>query len=149
MKNKSIIAVLDEHPDWLNPLYEEFKKRGVEYIKIDISKDSYDPQSTDIYPFYINRLSPSAGKRGHQSAFPYALNYIKYLEDLGSTVINGSHTVLLETSKVQQSALLRKLGIPQPKTIVVNDLSQIKTHLDNFTFPFFIKSNRGGSGLEI
>ncbi|MDE2026356.1 MAG: hypothetical protein KGJ07_07720 [Patescibacteria group bacterium] len=149
MNKKFPIAVLDEHPDWLNPLYEEFKKREIEYIKIDISSASYDPQSTDVYPFYINRLSPSAAKRKHQSAFPYALNYIKYLEGLGVRIINGSHSVLLETSKALQSALLRKLKIPQPKTIILNDLLQIERYINHFSFPVVVKPNRGGSGMDI
>lgn len=143
------IAVLDEHPDWLNPLYEEFTRRGIDYVKIDISSASYDPESTKIYPFYINRLSPSASKRGHEQAFAYTLDYIQYLEGLGARVVNGSHTVLLETSKAQQAALLRKLNIPQPKSIVLNDLSQIEKYIDSFSFPVVIKPNRGGSGMNI
>lgn len=150
MKKKLFpIAVLDEHPDWLNPLYEEFKKRGIDYVKIDISSASYNPQSTDIYPFYINRLSPSASKRGHEKAFAYALDYIQYLEGLKARIINGSHTVLLEISKAQQAALLRKLAISQPKSVVLNDLSQIAKHIDTFSFPVVIKPNRGGSGMHI
>jgi len=31
-------------------------------------------------PFYINRLSPSASKRGHQAALPYALNAVSQAE---------------------------------------------------------------------
>ena len=143
------IAVLDEHPDWLTPLYEAFTERGIPFVKIDISESSYNPMSTDILPFYINRLSPSASKRGHEAAFSYALNYIKYLEDLGARVVNGSHTVLMETSKAQQAALLRKLNISQPKSIALNDISQIEKHIDEFTFPVVIKPNRGGSGMGI
>jgi hypothetical protein len=143
------IAVLDEHPNWLNPLYDEFQKRGVDYVKIDISFASYDPENSDILPFYINRLSPSASKRGHDAVFSYTLNYIQYLESLRARVINGSHTVLLETSKAQQALLLRRLGIPQPKTIVLNDLSHIKNYLDFFSFPIIVKPNRGGSGMYI
>ena len=30
-------GVLDEHPDWLDPLYSAFEERGVAYEKIDIS----------------------------------------------------------------------------------------------------------------
>lgn len=150
MNKKSFpIAVLDEHPDWLNPLYDEFKKRGFDYVKIDISSAAYNPQVTNIFPFYINRLSPSAAKRGHEAVFSYAFDYIKYLEDLGARVINGSYTVLLETSKAQQAALLRKLNISQPKSIVLNNVSLISNYIDQFNFPVVIKPNRGGSGMNI
>lgn len=149
MNTKIPIAVLDEHPDWLTPLYEAFEQRGVSYKKIDISQDSYDPESIEHLPFYINRLSPSASKRGHDAAFAYALNYIQYLEGLGARVINGSHTVLMETSKALQAALLRRLNISQPKSIVLNDLSQVKKYIHDFNFPVVIKPNRGGSGMGI
>ena len=146
---KPPIALLDEHPNWLDPLYRAFKERGVAYQKIDINASSYDPQSTDVLPFYINRLSPSASKRGHQAALTYALNYILYLESLGARVVNGSHTVLLETSKAQQTSLLRRLGVPHPRSIVLNDVSQAEKYLDEFEFPVLIKPNCGGSGIGI
>lgn len=149
IKRSFPIAVLDEHPDWLNPLYEEFRKRNVEYIKIDISSAAYDPQSKDVLPFYVNRLSPSASKRNHGTAFAYTYNYIKYLEGLGVRVVNGSHTVLLETSKAEQAALLRRLQIPQPKSIVSNSFSEIRKYINDFRFPVVIKPNRGGSGINI
>ncbi|MBC8256951.1 MAG: hypothetical protein H8E85_06535 [Candidatus Marinimicrobia bacterium] len=47
------IGVLDEHPDWLEPLYSAFDKREVSYKKIDISTFSYGPQSKECLPFYI------------------------------------------------------------------------------------------------
>src|SRR5260370_34205117 len=105
---KPPIAVLDEHPTWLEPLYRAFEERGIPYQKIDISASSYDPQRRDVLPFYINRLSPSASKRGHQAALSYALNYVLYLESLRARVVNGSHTLLLETIKAQQASLLQR-----------------------------------------
>jgi len=148
MKNIPL-AILDEHPDWLNPLYQEFQKRGVPYQKIDISSAAYNPMDTNVLPFYVNRLSPSASKRGYQTAFNYTLNYLMYLESLGSRVVNGSHSVILETSKAHQSSLLRKLNIPQPRTIVLNDLALLDKYLDEFVFPVVVKPNCGGSGLGI
>ena len=74
--NNQPIGVLDEHPDWLNPLYAAFEERGIPFKKININTFSYDPQSKDCLPFYINRLSPSALNRGHESAFAFTLDYI-------------------------------------------------------------------------
>lgn len=148
MKKQPII-VLDEHPDWLNPLYEEFKKREIPYEKVDISASSYDPAKQIVAPFYINRLSPSAGKRGHQAALQYAYNYLDYLESLGARVVNGAHTVLMETSKAKQAALMSRIGISHPKTVVVNDASQLLNYVDDFRFPVVVKPNCGGSGMGI
>lgn len=147
---KKPIIVLDEHPNWLEPLYEAFKKRGVEFRKVDISSAFYNPLEEDTsFDFYINRLSPSAGKRGHESAFYYTFNYIRYLESLGKRVVNGSETVLLEMNKALQSSLLRELNIPQPKTIIANSVEQVKKNLDSITFPMVVKPNCGGSGVGI
>lgn len=149
-KNSMIpLAVLDEHPDWLSPLYDVFKKRNIPFVKIDLSSAFYYPEQTDILPFYVNRLSPSAAKRNHESAFSYAFNYIHYLEGLGTRVINGSRTVLLETNKAMQSALLHSLNISQPPTIILNDLRQISSVIDTLPFPVVLKPNRGGSGMGI
>jgi len=146
---KPPIGVLDEHPDWLEPLYSTFKDRGVEFEKIDIKCHSYYPQNKDILPFYINRLSPSALNRNHHSAFTLTLDFILHLESLGARIVNGSHTVLLETSKAQQSSLLYKLGIPQPRTVVLNNISEAGKYLDELNFPILIKPNCGGSGTGI
>lgn len=148
MKNTPL-AVLDEHPDWLNPLYEEFKKRSVPFEKYDIGSAYYNPATAKVLPFYVNRLSPSAAKREHERALNYTLNYLQYLESLGARIINGSHTVLLETSKAQQAAILRKLAIPTPKTFVTNDLTKILNAAQELTFPIVLKPNCGGSGLGI
>ncbi len=143
------LIVLDEHPDWLNPLYAEFRNQGIPFQKVDISSAAYNPLETEVMPFYVNRLSPSATKRSHQSAFNYTLNYIQHLELFGARVINGSHAVLWETSKAQQASLLKKLNIPYPKTIVLNDFKLIPQFIDQFHFPVVIKPNCGGSGMGI
>jgi hypothetical protein len=149
IKSNVPLAVLDEHPDWLNPLYAEFERRGVPYKKIDISATSYNPAKEEILPFYVNRLSPSAAKRGHQAAHNYTLNYLQFLESSGARVINGSHTVLLEISKAQQAALLHRLSVPHPKTLVTNSFDEILNNIDDFSFPLLIKPNCGGSGMGI
>ncbi len=143
------IGVLDEHPDWLDPLYSVFDTWCIPYEKIDISNFSYDPQSNDCLPFYINRLSPSALNRDHDSAFAFTLDYIIHLESLGARVVNGSHTVLIETSKAKQASIMNKLKIPQPKTVILNHISQIKKYIADFQFPVLIKPNCGGSGTGI
>ena len=143
------IGVLDEHPNWLNPLYSVFDKRGIPFEKININTFSYNPQSKDCLPFYINRLSPSALSRGHESAFAFTLDYIIHLESLGARIINGSHTVLIETSKAKQASILSTLNIPQPKTIVLNDITQVEKYISDFQFPILIKPNCGGSGSGI
>jgi hypothetical protein len=68
---------------------------------------------------------------------------------MGARVINGSHTVLIETSKAKQASILSTLNIPQPKTIVLNNITQIEKYISDFQFPILIKPNCGGSGSGI
>lgn len=148
MKKQPMI-ILDEHPDWLTPLYEDLRQKGIAFEKMDISSASYNPDSRSVLPFYVNRLSPSAQKRAHATALNYTYNYLEYLESNGARVVNGSHTVLLETSKALQTSLMRRLGISHPRTIVLNNFSQLKEHVKDFKFPVVIKPNCGGSGMGI
>lgn len=151
MKNNKVIAILDEHDFWLDPLYAELKKRNVLYKKIDISSESYSPFENKNYSFYVNRLSPSSKKRGHDAAINFALNYILDLETKGIRVINGSKSVLLETSKAYQASLLLQHGFSTPKTWIFNNLTDLKSFSssDKVNFPILIKPNCGGSGMEI
>lgn len=149
MSNKQPIIILDEHPFWLEALYQEFSGRNISYKRMDISSSAYDATSDIKYPFFVNRLSPSAENRNHSSAFSFTLNYILYLESLGKRVINGSSAVILETNKAFQLSLLRSWGIPQPKSVIVNSLSGILKNIDTLTFPVVIKPNLGGSGVGI
>jgi hypothetical protein len=143
------LMVLDEHPDWLQPLYEEFDRQGIPFQKSNISSGSYDPAEYHVLPFYFNRLSPSASKRGHQAAFNYTLDYVQYLEFQGARVVNGWRTVLLETSKAYQLALLASLKLPHPKSIVLNHLEHLEKMSDALRFPIVTKPNCGGSGLGV
>jgi len=94
-------------------------------------------------------LSPSAAKRGHQTAHNYTLNYLQFLESAGTRVLNGSHTVLLEISKANQAVLLHRLNIRHPKTIVTNSFNDILSNIEGFSFPLLVKPNCGGSGMGI
>ncbi|HEX7042447.1 MAG TPA: hypothetical protein VF189_04310 [Patescibacteria group bacterium] len=148
MKQKPII-ILDEHPNWLEPLYSALTQRGVVYRKIDISSAIFDPSQKDDDTLYVNRFSPSSAKRGHEKSAGFILNYLLHLENQNLKVINGSHTVLLETSKAYQASLLESLRIPHPKTAVVNDAKKLLEYIGDFSFPIVIKPNCGGSGMGI
>lgn len=99
--------------------------------------------------FLYYRLSPSALNRGHESAFAFTMDYITHLESLGARVANGSHTVLIETSKAKQASIMSALNISQPKTVVLNHINQIDSFIPKFKFPVLIKPNCGGSGSGI
>ena len=37
------IAVYYEHPEWFRPLFEELDRRGLPYVRLDASRQRFDP----------------------------------------------------------------------------------------------------------
>jgi glutathione synthase/RimK-type ligase-like ATP-grasp enzyme len=64
-------------------------------------------------------------------------------------VLNGADAFALELSKTAQAALLRKLGIPAPRTWTFNDVEAIRARAHEIPFPVLVKPEQGGSGARI
>lgn len=144
------LGVVYEHPEWFAPLFTELDRRGTAYDKVDLGAHRFDPASGDIpWTIVLNRMSPSAYLRGHGHAIAYTGEFLGYLEFAGVDVVNGSAAFALETSKVAQLLLLRRLGLPAPRTRVINHASQAPAAADGFAFPVIVKPNIGGSGAGI
>ena len=99
-------------------------------------------------PLYFNQASPSAYVRGNTRAVPLALSLMRSLELGGARVLNGSAAFSLELSKSTQAALMRRLGIAHPRTLVFND---VDTALAQWTgrWPALLKPEQGGSGARM
>jgi glutathione synthase/RimK-type ligase-like ATP-grasp enzyme len=153
MPSPRSLAVFYEHPHWFNPLFTELERRGIAYRKIDAASHRFDPAESfngnGGPPLLFNRMSPSAWKRGRGGAIFYTLHYLHYLESLGAPVVNGSAVFTLEVSKALQVALLRRLGLPVPRTVVVNHPSRLPAAAEALSFPLLVKPNVGGSGAGI
>src|SRR6201993_2193639 len=116
------LAVLFEHPEWQKPLWAALERRGIRYRAIDLKRAAFDPDVLPEACLYFNQASPSAYVRGNARAVPLAMSLMRSLELGGARVLNGSRAFALELSKSTQAALMRKLGIPHPKTLVFNDV---------------------------
>jgi biotin carboxylase len=147
------IAVYYEHPEWFRPLFAELDRRGVPYSKLDASSHSYNPSNTaeaaDAYALVFNRMSASAYLRGHANALFYTRGYLAHLERAGARVVNGYDAFAIETSKALQLSLLESLGLPFPKTYVINDASQALRAAREIGFPLMFKPNVGGRGAGV
>lgn len=141
------IGVLYEHPEWFIPLFAELDRRGLPYEQIAAHEHSYDPSQRSVpYSLVVNRVSPSSYLRGHTSAIFHARQYLAFLEDLHVPVVNGSRAYGLELSKAQQLTLLARLGLPHPRSRVVNHPGQVEAAASTLEYPLMIKPNIGGSG---
>lgn len=149
------LGILYEHPEWFVPLFAELDQRGIRYDRILATSLHFDPAAPGAagvdrpYTLVLNRMSPSAYVRGHGHAIFASLSYLRHLEILGVPVVNGADAFGLELSKTAQVSLLAHLGLPFPKTRVINSPAQVAAAAQALTFPILVKPNIGGSGAKI
>ncbi|MEY2526217.1 MAG: hypothetical protein QOE73_988 [Verrucomicrobiota bacterium] len=144
------IVIYYEHPDWFRPLFAELDARRINYLKLKASCRSYDPAAESVdFSLFVNRMSASAYLRGNGEGIFFTHSYLAYLETAGVRVVNGSRAFTLETSKALQLQLFSSLGLPFPKTRVVNCKDEILAAALQLGFPLLIKPNIGGRGAGI
>jgi biotin carboxylase len=144
------MAIYYEHPDWFGPLFAELDARAINYVKLNASCRSFDPAAAGPdFSLFFNRMSASAHLRGNSSGIFFTHSYLAHLEASGVRVINGSRAFAVETSKALQLQLLNSLGLPFPKTRVVNCTDEILAAALQFGFPLLVKPNIGGRGAGI
>jgi glutathione synthase/RimK-type ligase-like ATP-grasp enzyme len=143
------IGVLYEHPEWFAPLFAELDRRRISYDPVHAARLNFDPGRRPPYALVVNRMSPSAYVRRHAHAIFASLSYLHHLEIAGVPVVNGTAAFGLELSKTAQMSLLGRLGLPYPRTRVINDASRAADAATDLTFPILLKPNIGGSGAKI
>ena len=120
------IGILYEHPQWFTPLFAELDRRGVDYMPIDASDPAFDPEGSGRqYQLMVNRMSPSAWTRGNGDAISRTREYLRYLEAVGTEIVNGSRAFEYEISKIRQLDLLADLGVRFPTGRAVTDSSEV------------------------
>jgi glutathione synthase/RimK-type ligase-like ATP-grasp enzyme len=150
MHDSSTLAIYYEHPDWFRLLFAELDRRKVPYVTLDATAHSYDPgENEKRYDVVFNRMSPSAYLRGHGHGIFYTLQYLNYLEELGTRVINGQSAFAVEISKARQLSLLDSLGLAYPRARVINSTALAVAASESLRFPIVVKANVGGSGAGI
>ncbi len=144
------IAIFHEHPEWFRPLFAELERRDLPWLRLDAASATYDPSDDSApYSLVVNRASPSAYLRGHAHTTFYTLHWLRHLEQVGVPVVNGSAAYALELSKANQLDLLRSLGLPFPRSRVINSAARAVRAARGLRYPILIKANIGGSGAGI
>ena len=142
------LVVLYEHPEWQKPLFSALDRRAVHYAPFDLKRAAFDPDAVPQAPLFFNQASPSAYVRGNTRAVPLALSLMRSLETGGARVLNGSRAFALELSKSAQAALLQRLGIAHPRTLVFNDADTAIAQWRG-EWPALLKPEQGGSGARM
>ena len=151
-KLKQPIAIYYEHPHWFLPLFAELEQRGTPFTRINAAQHHFDPAQLNGesgYSLLFNRMSPSAYRRGHGQAIFYTLYYLAHLEQRGRRIVNGQKAFRYETSKALQLSLLESLGLPYPKSRVINSSADAVEASRGLRFPIVVKPNIGGSGAGV
>jgi biotin carboxylase len=151
-----VIDVLYEHPSWFARLFEALDARAVPYRRVHAAALRFapdwrhDPAARAAAPdLLVNRMSPSADRRGHGHAILPTLQYLESAEAGGVHVINGSAAYGFEISKARQMALLADLGLPFPKTRVINSAAEALAATEGLRWPIVVKPSVGGSGAGV
>lgn len=145
------VLVLYEHPEWQKPLFAALERRGVSYATLDLKRAAFDPTALPAARVVFNQASPSAYVRGHDRAVPLARALLRTYEANGTRVINGHDAFSLELSKSAQLALLAKLDVRAPRSLVFDDVDALGAQLvsTDFPFPALVKPDQGGSGARM
>jgi len=145
--SRAPIGVLYEHPQWFEPLFAEMDRRDLPYERIDANRLTYDPAATESpHSLVVNRMSPSSWLRGSATALFSTPGYLRHLDDLGVSVINGRRSFGHEISKARQLALMATIGVRHPRGRVISSPLDAVAAADGLEFPVLVKPNVGGSG---
>lgn len=147
------VLVLFEHPEWHQPLFTALRRRGLSFRAFDLKQAAFDPKSLPSARLVYNQASPSAYTRGNDRAVPLARTLLRAYEAAGVPVMNGFSAFSLELSKAAQVALLERIGVRAPRTLVFDDVEALGAQLDReprpFPFPALVKPDQGGSGARM
>jgi biotin carboxylase len=152
MSEQKPIGIYFEHPHWFRPLFNKLEERKRPFVRIQAQQHQFDPGAVNgesKVSLVFNRMSPSAYRRGNGQGIFYTQNYLAHLEQKGVRVVNGSKAYRYETSKALQLSLLAQLGLPYPKSRVINHAQEAPSAAAGLRFPVVVKPNIGGSGAGV
>ena len=140
------LAIYYEHPEWFTPSLPSSIGVRSSTIACWLMATMTSRSSSAVCPCRQPH-EPSAYARPYQALF-YTLHYLAFLKEIGANVLNGYDAYVYEFSKARQLGLLHRLGLPYPRTRVINHPSQAPIAA-GLTFPVILKPNIGGSGAKI
>jgi glutathione synthase/RimK-type ligase-like ATP-grasp enzyme len=145
------IHVLHENPAWLPPLAEALDQRRLPWTEWFLHEASFDLAAPPPEGVFYNRMSASSHTRDHRFSAELTACVLAWLTRWGRRVINGPGALDLEISKVRQYALLERLGIATPRSVMVAGRGLIVPAAERYFAgrPVILKPNRGGKGLGV
>lgn len=143
------IYILHENEEWLPPFREAFKRAGLNFGEIDLSKGAINLDKEPPKGVFWSRMSASSHTRGHAFAKDYARAIFAWLARYNRRIVNPLSVLELEVSKVAQYLALNSAGFRTPKTLAAFGKADLSKIAQNLQTPFIIKHNQGGKGLGV
>ncbi len=143
------IYVLHENDEWVTPLRDAFRARGLPFVEWFLATGTVDLATMPPAGVFYNRMSASSHTREHRYGPEYAAAVLSWLERHGRRVLNGPRALTLEVSKVAQYAVLEAGGVRTPRTVAVVGRDEIIGAARGLPLPFITKHNRAGKGLGV
>lgn len=144
------LAVLYEHPQWFQPLFEALDRRGMQYLALQLSGHRFDPAICDVpAPLILSRVAQSSFLREPEHPIFYAEALLDHWQRCGARVLNGADVLAIDSSKARQLSLIRSLGYAVPETRVVHRAKDLLSASEGMAYPLLVKANIGGSGAGI
>ena len=113
------VYILYENDSWNTPFFEEFRRRGMQYVLWDLKTAKIDmgaPPPVAEGAVVFNRFSPSSYWRSNPQSLYVATELLRWLDHYGVPVVNGEESLRLESSKALQHLACLGCGIPVPRT---------------------------------
>jgi hypothetical protein len=141
------IGVIYENEAWLAPTFASLDALGAPFEPLYAADAIFDPAGiAPDWSLAVNKISPSSYLREHAPAIGFGRAFLRFIEERGVPVVNGSAAFDLETSKARQLILLGALDIRAPRARVITHPSQATGAAEGLRFPIIVKPNVGGSG---
>jgi hypothetical protein len=147
----TLIHVLHENPDWLEPLARALDRHAVPWRQWFLDGGVFDLSRPPPEGLFFSRMSASSHTRGHRYAAELTAAVLAWLERHNRPLVNAARALDLEISKARQYAALEAAGIRTPDTVVVAGVEHLAAAArQRFADrPFILKPNRGGKGLGV
>jgi hypothetical protein len=143
------LAVVYEHPQWFEPLFEALDRRGVSWVKMPLAGHVFDPAASPAPARVVfSRVAMSSFLREPEHPIFYAQSLFEHWEGQGTRVINAS-ALPIDTSKARQLSLIARLGFKGPETRAAHRQADLPKAAEGLRFPVLVKADIGGSGAGI
>ena len=143
------LAVVYEHPQWFEPLFEALDRHGVSYVKVPLAGHVFDPAGSPAPARVVfSRVAMSSFLREPEHPIFYAQSLFAHWEGQGTRVVNAS-ALDIDTSKARQMSLIARLGLKGPATRVAHRQADIPKAAEGLRYPVLVKADIGGAGAGI